>query len=240
MHDSFEDADDVYELSLVEAIRPELEGLISIIEKKDIADVLLFEYNMLKKEHEEEHFTSCGLRVGRLLESVIFSMGKNWDVELEKPKIEKLVKMDAILREIESHYIQFITADESRAESLKIKLNRSIENLQKNIMQFTFAAGGGFSNEDLSKKDFKLARTVLMDIRKKFAKLDGVTQAFGGNQLVETYNRIHTIRNQAAHADIDLKPRELSRDDVNDMLVTIREMMQKLVNIGVAVKESQP
>ena len=237
-HDYFEDEEDDYELSLVEAIRPELEGLISIIEKKNIAHVLLFEYNMLKKEHEEEHFTSCGLRVGRLLESVIFSMGKNWDVELEKPKIEKLILIDAKLREIESHYIQYITADETRAENLKQKLNQSLLTLNQNIMQLTYAAGEGFTNEDLSKKDFKLARTVLMDIRKKFAKVDGVMQAFGRkNQLVETYNRIHTIRNQAAHADIDLNPRELCRDDVNDMLVTIREMMQKLVNIGVAMKE---
>lgn len=236
-HDYFADEEDDYELSLVEAIRPELEGLISIIEKKNIAHVLLFEYNMLKKEHEEEHFTSCGLRVGRLLESVIFSMGKNWDVELEKPKIEKLIQIDAKLREIESHYIQYITADETRAENFKQKLNQSLLTLNQNIVQLTFAAGEGFTDEDLSKKDFKLARTVLMDIRRKFAKVDGVMQAFGGNQLVETYNRIHTIRNQAAHADINLNPRELCRDDVDDMLVTIREMMQKLVNIGVAVKE---
>ena len=236
-HDYFADEEDDYELSLVEAIRPELEGLISIIEKKNIAHVLLFEYNMLKKEHEEEHFTSCGLRVGRLLESVIFSMGKNWDVELENPKIEKLIQIDAKLREIESHYIQYITADETRAENFKQKLNQSLLTLNQNIVQLTFAAGEGFTDEDLSKKDFKLARTVLMDIRRKFAKVDGVMQAFGGNQLVETYNRIHTIRNQAAHADINLNPRELCRDDVDDMLVTIREMMQKLVNIGVAVKE---
>ena len=237
-NDYFENKEDDYELSLVEAIRPELEGLISIIEKNDSANVLLFEYNMLKKEHEEEHFTSCGLRVGRLLESVIFSMGKNWDVELEKPKIEKLVKIDLKLRKIESHYIQFITADESSAAKQKKLLNLSIKSLSQDIYDLSYAAGEGFSNVDLSNKDFKLARTVLMDIRKKYAMVPGVLQAFGGNQLVYTYNRIHEIRNQAAHADINLKPRELSRDDVSEMLVTVREMMLKLVNIGVALKES--
>ena len=117
-------------------------------------------------------------------------------------------------------------------------MKQSIKALSQDIYDLSYAAGEGFSNVDLSNKDFKLARTVLMDIRKKFAKVDGVLQALGGHQLVNTYNRIHEIRNQAAHADINLKPRELSRDDVSEMLVTIREMMLKLVNIGVALKES--
>lgn len=225
--------------SLVDAIGPELDGLISTIYgKADISKVLLFEYDMLKKEYEEHHFTSCGLRVGRLLESVIFSMGKNWGVELEKPKIDKLVRMNDKLKEIESYYIQYLASEDSRKANLKQNLIKSIRELNDFNFDLTTSASADKLDEDLSKKDFKLARTVLQDIRKKYLNIGGVIDEFGRkNELIKTYNDIHGIRNQAAHADIQLKPRELEKSDVDEMLETIRVMMKKLTNIGVSIIE---
>ena len=47
---------------------------------------------------------------------------------------------------------------------------------------------------------------------------------------------IMAIRNNAAHADINLQKRELTKSESEDMIIKIRELMSKLSNIGNAIQ----
>ena len=76
---------------------------------------------------------------------------------------------------------------------------------------------------------------ILRDIKKKYSRLEAVRKEFDGNSMENMVHKIMSIRNNAAHADISLQERELKRNETEEMIIKIRELMFKLSNVGNAI-----
>jgi hypothetical protein len=224
--------------SSLDQLRTDLESMISTIFTKDVQKVVFQEYDVLRREYSEQHFTSCGLRVGRLLELVIYAMGKNWEVSLEKEQFTHFIKIRDQLNKLEKIHLKYYHTKDSNER------NRQLENLKKNIIEInklvTNASIASVTEtmELNTKVEYKWARNIIEEIYAKFSHIPEVRAAFGTKgveRIVEVYNSIIEIRNQAAHASIELEQRELGNEEVDEMINIIRKMMIQLTNIGIAI-----
>ena len=70
-------------------LKPELASLLSLIDGESVRDVINKEFIQLTEEFEADHYTSCGLRVGRL-ELMIYGLASAWEVPLNEPRLNGL------------------------------------------------------------------------------------------------------------------------------------------------------
>lgn len=216
-------------------LKPDLTALMSLIHEETVRDVINHEFLQLTKEYEENHYTSSGLRVGRLLELLIYGLSSAWSVPLNEPRLNGLAMIDDRTSELKSIFLDYcdITDEEKRNkkfEEIQGKLNK--------IMQQILSLQMEVQNSDPTNLQSVPRNTgaILRDIKKKYSYIEAVRNEFDGKSLENMVHGIMTIRNNAAHADINLQKRELTQSESEDMIIKIRELMSKLSNIGNAIQ----
>ena len=216
-------------------LKPELMSLMSLIHEETVRDVIEHEFVQLTKEYEENHHTSCGLRVGRLLELLIYGLSSTWSVSLNEPRLNGLAMIDDRTSELKSMFLDYcdITDEEKRNkkfEEIQGKLNKIMQHILNLQMEVQKIDPTNLQSVPRN------TGAILRDIKRKYSYIEAVRNEFDGKSLENMVHGIMAIRNNAAHADINLQKRELTKSDSEDMIIKIRELMYKLSNIGNAIQ----
>lgn len=216
-------------------LKPELMSLMSLIHEETVRDVIEHEFVQLTKEYEENHHTSCGLRVGRLLELLIYGLSSTWSVSLNEPRLNGLAMIDDRTSELKSMFLDYcdITDEEKRDkkfEEIQGKLNKIMQHILNLQMEVQKIDPTNLQSVPRN------TGAILRDIKRKYSYIEAVRNEFDGKSLENMVHGIMAIRNNAAHADIYLQKRELTKSESEDMIIKIRELMSKLSNIGNAIQ----
>ena len=215
-------------------LKPELTSLLSLIDGESVRDVINKEFIQLTEEFEANHYTSCGLRVGRLLELMIYGLASAWEVPLNEPRLNGLAMIDDRTAELKSIFLDYCDAMTEKDQKSNIaKMSKKLTQIIEQVMNLQVEVVSS-NPEEL---DFYPRNTgaILRDIKKKYSRLEAVRKEFDGNSMENMVHKIMSIRNNAAHADISLQERELERNETEEMIIKIRELMFKLSNVGNAI-----
>lgn len=231
--------DEDYEIR--DKLRTPLMEISNLISDVNARSLIQYEFKQICQEYEEKHYTSCGLRVGRLLESLIYGLSKTWDVPLDQPRLETLNKIEETTNEIKSTFLDYTDSNLTEAEKerkLKIiqdktlKIHGYVSNFHLDIVK---------SGEDMfhSSKIPRNTGAILRDIKRKYSQIKYVREQFEGNSLESLNAEILKFRNEAAHASNKLEIRELQEEEALEMLDKLGRLIYKFVNIGHSIEHQK-
>ena len=95
--------------------------------------------------------------------------------------------------------------------------------------------------EDITKADGvqyrfpKNVGAILRSIKKKYSRIERVREVFREQNIEEIIDTILKIRNNAAHASIDLTSRELEHHDLAEMIRRLGILLEHLTLIGQSI-----
>jgi len=215
---------------------PDLKSLLNLIDNENIRTVIEHELTQLCNEFEEEHYTSCGLRVGRLVESLIYGLAISCSVSVCSPRIKALNKIEEIMKEIKSMYLDYCDLD---VEAQKEQKMRSIKDKLTSIASAVIDVPGEIKSDriEYDEKSPKYPQAILRDVYSKYKKIKDVRSIYDGTNLEKHLDKIMKIRNMAAHADINSCKQEFDKEQINDMIECLRELMNTLSKLLFVIKQ---
>ena len=198
-------------------------------------DVLEQEIEHLRTEIAHEHFTAAALRVGRALEFVVYSACLAWSVPVREPFLAGLQSVRDRSREVESALIKLSgamltssSANEERALRLAAeKLQRAITDVSTSLLQNASVPASAPSAP-------RNVQALLRDITRAYKSIPAVgaqTDAAG-----KSVKSVLDLRNNAAHASPDGRPREVERAELERMLVQLNQVLFCLARCGHAIR----
>jgi hypothetical protein len=202
-------------------------------------DVLEQEIEHLRTEIAHEHFTAAALRVGRALEFVVYSACLAWSVPVREPFLAGLQSVRDRSREVESALIKLSgamltssSANEERALRLAAeKLQRAITDVSTSLLQNASVPASAPSAP-------RNVQALLRDITRAYKSIPAVgaqTDAAG-----KSVKSVLELRNNAAHASPDGRPREVERAELERMLVQLNQVLFCLARCGHAIRARSP
>ena len=210
-----------------------LSKLLGILSKRAVYGVVHHEFEQLVNEFNEGHYTSAGLRAGRLLELLVYGLATDWDVPIDTPLLHGLEKIKNISQTLQSAYLAYYESSSGNEDLMKNKFLDKVADSQKMLMKLLV--------EDITKADGvkyrfpKNVGAILRSIRKKYSRLERVREVFREQNIEETIDTILKIRNNAAHASIDLTSRELEHHDLAEMIRKLGILLEHLTLIGQSI-----
>jgi hypothetical protein len=76
-------------------------------------EVLEHELAAFSEEYRHEHYTACGLRIGRTLEHVVYALARAWGVSINRTTLQVLSGLNGSFDQLSQVLIAYATADES-------------------------------------------------------------------------------------------------------------------------------
>lgn len=210
-----------------------LSKLLGILSKRAVYGVVHHEFEQLVNEFNEGHYTSAGLRAGRLLELLVYGLATDWDVPIDTPLLHGLEKIKNISQTLQSAYLAYYESSSGNEDSMKNKFLDKVADSQKMLMKLLV--------EDITKADGvqyrfpKNVGAILRSIKKKHSRIERVREVFREQNIEDTIDTILKIRNNAAHASIDLTSRELEHHDLVEMIRTLGVLLEHLTLIGQSI-----
>ena len=226
--DGFEEDFDPYQT----LVSP-LTELLGILNKRAVFEVVHHEFEQLVNEFNEGHYTSAGLRAGRLLELLVYGLATDWDVSIDTPLLHGLEKIKNISSTLQSAYLAYYESSSGDDDSMKSKFLDKVADSQKMLMKLLV--------EDVTKADGvenrfpKNVGAILRSIKKKYSRMESVREVFKEHNIEQTIDEILKIRNNAAHASIDLISRELEHSDLVEMIRKLSTLLNHLTLIGQSI-----
>jgi hypothetical protein len=210
-----------------------LTELLGILNKRAVFEVVHHEFDQLVDEFNEGHYTSAGLRAGRLLELLVYGLATDWDVSIDTPLLHGLEKIKNISITLQSAYLAYYESSSGDDDSMKSKFLDKVADSQKMLMKLLV--------EDVTKADGvedrfpKNVGAILRSIKKKYSRIESVREVFKEHNIEQTIDEILKIRNNAAHASIDLISRELEHPNLVEMIRKLSTLLNHLTLIGQSI-----
>ena len=211
----------------------------SILKEKDF-NILKDEIFKLNDEIKSEHYTAAALRVGRALELIIITLAKSWNVEVDVKTIQEIESINQSIKEIENILIKLKDAtDENRSQIKKeFRIKKNALDAQFDLLMI--------SDNEITLKVKNLdetpmnPRTVLKDVRSKYRNNKIIKEQIGiilndKDEGDSIYNNLYKLRNEAAHANVSGKIKEIDKDKVDIMTNELNIILFHLQNINTLI-----
>ena len=225
-------------------LTPVLKSIIQLVEKKERKDVIQDEFNELCQEHETDHYTSCALRVGRLLEYLVYCLATDWGIPVNHQMLHVMAELDKETDKLKVAFFRYYeclaTLSEKANERKKTSLVEKIETIQKRLNEVLGKIALPKSETVIESTAPRNVRVILTDIKNKYIRIELVRKTIDSiNEKGGLVQRIFDFRNEAAHADTKLEKREVDPSKVESMIEDLREIVNLLTNVGEAVRNSR-
>jgi hypothetical protein len=100
----------------------------------DKFEVLEQELAAFSEEYRHEHYTACGLRIGRTLEHVVYALACAWGVNVNRTTLRVLSTLDQSYSQLSEAVITYATTDEpQRAKRMQAVQDRLVD-FQRNFI----------------------------------------------------------------------------------------------------------
>ena len=193
------------------------------------------EVDQLRTEIGHGHFTAAALRVGRSLEFIIYAACRSWNVPVREPLLVGLATLDAKYRELRNALLTY-TAIEDGGEPKKRAKQRYLDKTGELHSVLTRIVGD--IDEQVAVRSGAEPvpinpRALMSDIKARHSRLAEVRLAV--EAATGPLDRSLKRRNSAAHASLDGGTREVTRDELADMVDALSEVMLCLSRCGTAI-----
>ena len=186
---------------------------------KDAFLTLTHEIIEFNREHEAGHYTASGLRIGRAIEHIIYSLSRAWGVSINRHTLQFIQDLRNSVQEIETSVIDYLGGNEEKKSqiqalvgSLHVKLNNIYSTLEK---------------DPVAKNSIQPVniQALLKDISKKYAKNAQITNSLKKLRKGKVIESLLKKRNLAAHASMSLDSNELTENDIEEMIGQVKIML---------------
>ena len=209
---------------------------------------LAHEVDFLVEEFRQGHFTACALRAGRCLESIVYQLAKEWEVEVQDSAFgvvhELKQKVDHLGELVGDHEI----CPEARQQQLKGLIQQAVQEIYARstellVSVLTPRERGGRQVGATAPRTLTM---LLKRVRNRYRHLEPVRENIG--QLLGREGDSPEIglvvgilghRNRAAHAGADGHPQEADRASILPMLTDLNIVIRKLSNAGIAIQQER-
>jgi len=206
--------------------------IISEIQFKTLEDELIDFYS----EMDSNHFTTAALRLGRLLEYILYSLATEWDVEISKLSIKKIAELRKLFDSLEERLIDYLKSpDEDKLKYKKI-IKEKVKEVQIKQQDLIFELDD--HNIEDSEHPINL-NSLVRDIKHHFRRHDDIRNEFDliiNNDLIP---KLSKNRNKAAHANISGIRSEFNQNDLLAMIEVLRTLLFHLCNIASSVRSTK-
>jgi hypothetical protein len=76
-------------------------------------EVLEQELSAFSEEYRHEHYTACGLRIGRTLEHVVYALARAWGVNVNRAALQVLSDLGSSFEQLSRAIIDYATSGEN-------------------------------------------------------------------------------------------------------------------------------
>ena len=90
---------------------------------------------------------------------------------------------------------------------------------------------------EYDEKSPKYPQAILRDVYSKYKEIEDVRSIYGETDLEKHLDKIMKIRNMAAHADINSCKQEFDKEQINDMIECLRELMNILSKLLFVIQQ---
>jgi hypothetical protein len=200
-------------------------------------EVLERELSAFSEEYLHEHYTACGLRIGRTLEHVVYALACAWGVRVNRAALQVLSDLENSFEQLSRAVVDYATTDEDEKVGRKKSVQRQYEIVISKLTKLIF----DLDSDKLPKStDVPVnVESIVRDIRKQFGRrnkvLNSVNVIINDNLL----RRILDVRNEAAHASTSGERRELSKDEIDAAVELLRTALFLFGNVAFAVAEKE-
>jgi len=199
--------------------------------------VLEQELAAFSEEYRHEHYTACGLRIGRTLEHVVYALACAWGVNVNRTTLRVLSNLDQSYSQLSEAVIAYATTDELQKGKRKQTVQERLVDFQKNFIQLNFDI-----HSDLRPESSDVAvnvESIIRDVRKQYSRRGKVLKAV--ETIIETQllRRILNVRNNAAHASTNGLRRELTKDEIDAAVELLRSALLQFGNVAFAIAQKE-
>jgi hypothetical protein len=203
--------------------------------------VLEHEISHLRNEIGHGHFTAAALRVGRSLEFIIYEACRSWGVEVRKPILVGLTKLDNRKDELASKLIAYANSDTDIGGDDAVRVKNAVvdaaNKLQSTVLEIIFDVDMSTATDKHKEQPTRNLQALINDIAKTYRHLDEVGAA--KEQIDAPVKQLLKLRNAAAHASTDGAAREVSREELREMLEYLNSALLGLSRCGTAILASR-
>ncbi len=193
-------------------------------------EVLHHELEQLRTEWRHQHFTAAALRVGRSIEHVVYSACRSWDVPVGERTLAALSRLDDRFDEMRNALLSY-SANPSSGRGKVIQKAQAISNDVITLISDVDEVINSTNDGPLSPRN---VHSMLNDIKRKYGRIQEVREAI--EKQDEPISRLLKLRNAAAHASVDGKPREVSAEDLKSMVELLNIALNELAKCGLAIQ----
>jgi hypothetical protein len=203
--------------------------------EEDAYETLEGEFHQFHAEYENGHYTTGALRIGRIQEFCVYSLAKAVNVNINESSLSFFKKLDDAFKRVKKSVIDYVNiADEHDKESLQKKMADAQAQLTKLLAGMHFS---GTLDEDAHREKDKpqpiSVYAIMSDIKKKYKKNETIRNEVDTILAKKgPFQKLMKLRNHAAHADTSGQPREVTKEDFEDMQRNLRIVLQHMCNIA--------
>ena len=188
------------------------------------------EFKRFQDEYKEGHYTSCCLRLGRLIECITASTSEELDIRIKQYNVKNLENlMKEILNETRIYVPNSTPIDK------KEEIRSLLSNLNKKYDDFLDDDDDADTREkaiDWSPKIF------LKHIQRNYKSNEKIREKFKGKKTIKSdLEKIWSFRTKASHFRKGEEISELNKKDVDDMLIHLYEFCDKLHEIIIEARK---
>ncbi len=213
------------------------ENLILLLEGTKRPKAWNHELNVLSREFDSHHYTSCALRIGRFIELTLYTLAHEWGIELNpyqhksidliQPHVNSLKTLTLALFESGSCMSNKYKKEEISKEIHIIK--KELDNLIVSISDES-RLKHSFTRDEQAKRPGISNPKILRQMKRNFQD-ENIKKLFDSLTEKKLIQKMMDFRNDAAHPHVAGEDRELQREDIEDMLENGREFLQSFINI---------
>ena len=191
---------------------------------------LRYELSELVQEFDDGHYTSGALRVGRTLEYIAYTLARAWDVTLDNATLEILESLQASFNQMSSNLIAYVNGEEEGREKARKELRKTATHFSSKIDELPWRID---EKHEVKEKIAKInTHAVLRNIKRKYIKFENIRKEFDllfESKLIED---VLNLRNKAAHANTSGENSEISKEELNQMISSLRTVLFHLSNVA--------
>ena len=191
-------------------------------------ETLKQEITQFNEEYISGHYTTAALRVGRTLEHVIYTLAQALNVDVNKKTLKILDDIDNSFNQIRKHFINFSNIEQNKRSGKKKNLIKNITNMTAKLVSL--------ATEIDNEHEEKIAgivntESILRDIKAKFDHIKEIRDELRELENSNLIKKITDKRNEAAHANLSGEVTEFTKNDIDEIIETLRTILFRLVNI---------
>jgi len=186
------------------------------------------EFTRFQDEYKEGHYTSCCLRLGRLIECITASTSEELDIRMKQYNVKNLENlMKEILNETRIYVPNSTLIDK------KEEIRYLLSNLNKKYDDFL--------DDDADTREEAIdwsPRIFLKQIQRNYKSNEKIREKFEGKKTIKSdLEKVWSLRTKASHFRKGEEISELSKKDVDDMLIHLYGFCDKLHEIIIEARK---